>query len=143
INSETRANGRVVLSDPLTGDFTYTPNPDFVGTDTFFFIASDSQLDSNVAKVTVIVSAAAQPHITSAAISGKNLLVSGVNFDTGAVIVLNGVGQVTRNDAQNPSGLLVGKKVGKRIAPGQMVRLQVRNLDGTLSVEFSFVRPPG
>jgi len=80
------------------------------------------------------------PVITSATISGKNLIVSGSNFGDGAVIVMDGVDQKTRPDDLSPTTLLIGKKVGKRIASGQTVHLQVRNPDGSVSAVFTFIR---
>ena len=85
--------------------------------------------------------AAARPIITSALVSGKNLFVYGQDFRGGALIMMNGEQQKTRNDEENPSTTLIAKKAGKRIAPGQIVRLQVRNPDGETSPEFSFARP--
>ena len=80
------------------------------------------------------------PTIIGASISGKHLLVSGEAFDKGAIILMNGSSQKTLHDDANPT-VLIGKKVGKRIASGQRVVLQVRNSDGLLSLEFSFTRP--
>ena len=74
--------------------------------------------------------------ITSASVSGKKLFLSGENFLVGAVILLNGEEEKTRNDDQNPSTVLIGKKAGKKIKAGD--RVQVRNPDGTLSEEFIF-----
>jgi len=74
--------------------------------------------------------------VTSASVSGKKLFLSGENFMVGAVILLNGEEEKTRNDDQNPSTMLIGKKAGKKIKPGD--RVQVRNPDGTLSEEFIF-----
>jgi hypothetical protein len=76
------------------------------------------------------------PRISNATVSGKKLLVTGENFDSGAVILLNGQRQKTKNDDRNPEIGLIGKKTGKRIKPGD--RLQVRNADGTTSEEFTF-----
>lgn len=81
------------------------------------------------------------PTVATAEIQGKNLLVFGSGFDSGAKILLQGDPQKTRNDEANPSGLLFGKKVGKKIAAGQTVTLQVRNSDGTLSNQLTFTRP--
>jgi hypothetical protein len=81
------------------------------------------------------------PKITRVSIIGKNLLVFGENFDSGAVILLNGEQQKTIRDDQNPTTTLIGKRLGKKIAPGETVKLQVRNSDGALSNEFSFTRP--
>ena len=74
--------------------------------------------------------------ITSASVSGKKLFLSGENFLVGAVILLNGEEEKTRNDDQNPSTMLICKKAGKKIKAGD--KLQVRNPDGTLSEEFIF-----
>jgi Galactose oxidase, central domain len=76
------------------------------------------------------------PKIISALVDGKKLIVIGENFDTGAVILLNGEDQLTKNDSSNPQGTLIGKKAGKQIKPGDKV--QVRNLDRVLSLEFTF-----
>ena len=76
------------------------------------------------------------PGIVSASVQGKKLFVLGENFDAGAVILLNGEEQKTKRDGQNPETTLIGKKVGKKIKPGD--KLQVRNPNGTLSEEFLF-----
>jgi acetyl esterase/lipase len=78
--------------------------------------------------------------IIGASLSGKKLAVSGEGFKDGAVILLNGVPQKTRNDGQDPRTRLIAKKAGKKIAPGQTVMLQVENPDGSRSEQFSFVR---
>jgi hypothetical protein len=49
----TTANG--VLNFNSDGSFSYTPNPDFTGTDTFTYLANDGTSDSNVAMVTITV----------------------------------------------------------------------------------------
>ena len=81
------------------------------------------------------------PRIATGSISGKNLSVTGKNFDKGAVILIDGEEQRTRNDQSKPATILIGKKTAKSIAPGQKVSIQVRNSDGLLSDSFSFVRP--
>jgi hypothetical protein len=83
------------------------------------------------------------PNITSAGISGKNLIVSGSGFDSGAVIVLNGSDIRTLSDLQSPTTTLIGRKGAKKVAPGTSVTLQVRDSDGTLSNVFTFQRPTG
>ena len=80
--------------------------------------------------------AIAIPRIVSASVQGKKLIVSGENFGPGAVILLNGEEQKTRDDAQNPETIVIGKKAGKKIKTGD--RLQVRNPDGIISREFIF-----
>lgn len=79
--------------------------------------------------------------LTGASVSGKKLIVTGAGFDKGAVIVIDGKDQKTRNDETSPASMLVGKKAGKTIAPGQSVTIEVRNSDGTISNRFNFVRP--
>lgn len=90
--------------------------------------------DAFVAKI-------ALPRIVSVSANGKKLFVTGENFDDGAVILLNGQKQKTSNDEERPDSLLVGKKAGLQIPPGQSGTLQVRNSDDTLSAEFVFTRP--
>ena len=90
----------------------------------------------------VTVTPSAQPEIRSAMVSGKALYVSGDNFDSGAALLVDGVQQrKTGNDDLNPSTLLIARKSGKSISPGQTVGIQVRNLDSTLSSLYSFTRP--
>jgi hypothetical protein len=74
--------------------------------------------------------------ISGASVVGKRLFVVGENFDPGAVILLDGEEQKTRNDDQKPKTTLIGKKAGKKIKPGD--KLQVQNPSGTLSDEFTF-----
>ena len=44
-----------VLALNADGSFTYTPDPDFAGTDSFTYVANDGTVDSNVATVTITV----------------------------------------------------------------------------------------
>ncbi len=89
----------------------------------------------------LVLTAVAAPKVIDAAISGRKLIVFGENFSDGAAIVLNGDSQKTSNDAGSPTGMLVGKKSGKRIGRGQSVTIQVSNSDGVRSAPFSFTRP--
>ena len=50
-------NGAVTLDDAATGDFTYTPNANYNGSDSFTFIANDGAIDSNTATITIEVGA--------------------------------------------------------------------------------------
>jgi acetyl esterase/lipase len=79
--------------------------------------------------------------ITDAAVSGKKLYVFGNKFEDGAVILLGGEPQKSKNDEQSPKTKLIAKKAGRKIEPGQTVMLQVKNPDGSLSEEFIFRRP--
>jgi hypothetical protein len=82
------------------------------------------------------------PEITGARIEGKKLIVEGKNFDLGATLLLNDQKQKkTSNVASDPTGEILAKKSGKKIARGQTVMLQVKNPDDTASQMFSFTRP--
>jgi hypothetical protein len=48
-------NGAVVVTDASTGAYTYTPDADFNGSDSFTFSANDGVTDSNVATVTITI----------------------------------------------------------------------------------------
>ena len=78
--------------------------------------------------------------VVSVGIKGKNLLVSGEGFDRGAVILLNNLEQATQNDDSNPATVLIARKAGKKIAPGQTVTIRVRDADSKLSDGFTFTR---
>jgi len=77
-----------------------------------------------------------RPKIIQAARSGKQLLVTGTGFDSGAMVLLNGHAQRTANDSQNPTTSLVAKKAGKKVQLGDVV--QVQNSTGVLSQWFIF-----
>ncbi|MEN3333031.1 MAG: hypothetical protein V7641_2396 [Blastocatellia bacterium] len=89
-----------------------------------------------------VAQAGTDPVIIAVSIAGKHLIVRGENFDSGAVILLNGERQKTTHDDADPTTLR-GKKVAKKIAPGQMVNLQVRNANNAVSPVFNFTRPGG
>jgi O-glycosyl hydrolase len=94
----------------------------------------------SVTTVSGSVAGPSGPRISEASVSGKKLFLTGEGFDGGAVVMLNGTDQKTKNDAGNPAGRLIAKKAGKKILPGQPVSLRVRNRDGQLSGDFSFTR---
>jgi VCBS repeat-containing protein len=75
------ANGTLTLN--ADGSFTYTPNADFSGQDTFSYHASDGTADSNVAMVTITVNAVNNPPVAD------DLTVT-TDEDTAAAITLTG-----------------------------------------------------
>ena len=82
------------------------------------------------------------PSILNVAVAGKKLLVTGENFDVGAAIMINGLHtKKVFNDEENPTTLLIARKAGRDIEPGQMITVQVQNACGLLSNEFKFTRP--
>jgi|GEM_PF-1175564 len=50
--------GTAVITNPLTGSYTYTPAPDAYGSDTFRFAVSDGKADSNTSVVYVTINPA-------------------------------------------------------------------------------------
>ncbi|HEU4390936.1 MAG TPA: hypothetical protein VFV34_24235 [Blastocatellia bacterium] len=78
------------------------------------------------------------PNIDSVVVDGKRMIITGRNFDGGAVLLLNGEEQKTTNDPQNPTTVLIAKKAGKKVRSGD--RLSVRNSDGVQSSDFLFAQ---
>ena len=103
---------------------------------------SGDQIYSTSVSVPVATAITGAPVITGAEVVKKQLRVSGDNFAFEAQLLMDGSKQKkTFNDEVTPNTLLVARKSGKFIEPGQTVMLQVQNPDGTLSNEFSFTRP--
>jgi len=90
------------------------------------------------------------PQISGARVQGKQLLVSGQNFGDGAALFMcdacaqpatdGNKMKKTFNDETTPATLIVSRKGGNQIAPGQTVNLQVKNPDGSVSNTFTFTR---
>ena len=77
------------------------------------------------------------PWITRVSLNGKKLVVDGVYFDDGAVILIDGVAQETTNTNQFPLSKLISKKAGKKVKKNPDVKLQVRNASGRLSQQLT------
>jgi beta-glucanase (GH16 family) len=75
--------------------------------------------------------------ITSAVISGKNVIISGERFVDGSVILMNGEPRTT---TVTSSTSLKSKKLGKKIGHGETAVIQVKNPDGALSNEVNLPR---
>ena len=82
------------------------------------------------------------PWISGFSLDGKRLSVLGVYFDEGAVILLDGQEQPTKNDKQSPGHILIGKKAGKRVSKNPDTKIQIRNSNGKLSQEVTIWPPP-
>jgi photosystem II stability/assembly factor-like uncharacterized protein len=83
----------------------------------------------------------ASPWLRSFTIEGKRLLVFGERFDAGAVILLDGEEQPTKNDGVTPTGKLIGKTAGKRLRKNPALKIQVRNANGQLTQEVTLWPP--
>src|SRR5262245_17790662 len=79
------------------------------------------------------------PRITNARVKGRKLILTGENFSDGAVILLNGEPQKTRNDEDSPSTILIAKKAGNNIPDGAAVNIQVQTTSA-LSDKFLFFK---
>ena len=73
------------------------------------------------------------PFVVGAHIKGKNPIISGVGFGEGAVALINGEPQKSKNDPDLPSRTLRAPKGAKRISSGEIAMVQVQNTDGKLS----------
>jgi lysophospholipase L1-like esterase len=76
--------GTAAITNPATGAFTYTPNPNSNGSDSFTFVVNDGTVDSNVATVTMSVTPVNDAPIANA---GFDQLVN-----AGAPVPLTGSG---------------------------------------------------
>ncbi len=146
VRLENSTRGTVALTNPTTGAFTYTPPTGYVGDDVFFYRISDGALASNLGKITVRVTGG--PRITKVATQGlgalrRQLIVVGENFDPNASVLVNGQRLATRNDRVTPDTRLVAFLEPGLIQPDAqgMVKVQVRNPDGSFSAEFPFKLP--
>ena len=79
------------------------------------------------------------PRITTARVKGRKLILTGENFADGAVILVNGEPQKTRNDEGSPSTILIAKKAGTNIPDGAAVNIQVESASA-LSEKFQFFK---
>jgi hypothetical protein len=81
------------------------------------------------------------PSISSFKIDGEKLYIFGAFFDDGAVLLLDGQEQSTKNDSLNPAFLLIAKEAGKKIKKNPKMKIRVRNANGKLSQEVP-IWPP-
>lgn len=79
------------------------------------------------------------PKILNAKVKGKKLIVTGENFAPGAVILVNGEPQKTKNDADLPTTMLIAKKAGKKIPDNTAVSIQIQS-DGSTSDKFGMFK---
>jgi|SRR5262249_14568951 len=76
------------------------------------------------------------PGIERVELTGKRLVVTGTNFDTGAVIEIDRREIATRAPLDAPTETLIVKKGGKRLSIGEQSAITVRNSDGQRSRVF-------
>lgn len=101
--------GTVLITDASTGAFTWTPNANTNGTDSFTFSVSDGALDSSVASVTITITASNDsPTITAGAASSVTQAgsITGANIAT-VSDVETAAGNLTVTAMNLPAGLSV------------------------------------
>jgi len=76
------------------------------------------------------------PGIERVELTGKRLVVTGTNFDTGAVIEIDRREIATRAPLDAPTETLIAKKGGKRLSIREQSAITVRNSDGQRSRVF-------
>jgi hypothetical protein len=81
------------------------------------------------------------PFITSIVPEGKNLIILGLNFDSTAKVLVDGVKQKTLREEATSSTRLIAKKAFKKIGLGQTVSVTVKNSDGSESPVVPFSKP--
>jgi len=80
------------------------------------------------------------PGIERVELTGKRLVITGANFDGGAVIEIDGREIATRAPLDAPTETLIAKKGGKRLSIGEQAAITVRNSDGQRSRVFFVFR---
>ena len=108
--STTNAHGTVIITDPATGAFRYTPDANFNGSASFTFVANDGTVDSNISTVTITVNAvndaptASDGSLTTNEDTAKTGTLSATDIDSATlafslVSTTNAHGTVTMTDA--------------------------------------------
>ena len=141
VNKDTAINGTLsaadVDGDPLTfsrvaiaahgtvtvnanGTFSYTPNADFNGNDSFTFKASDGSLDSNVATVSLTVNP----------VNDAPVIVSNGGGDTANVSMLERTTLATDVDATDPDSLVLTYSI---VGGADAAKFQIHGSTGALS----------
>src|SRR5205807_530475 len=72
--------GTAVITNAVTGDFTYTPAANFLGVDEFLFLASDGKDDSNIGRLKVIVTSGQSPVVAGLATTTSGTPLGGVTI---------------------------------------------------------------
>ena len=98
-----------VLALAADGSFTYQPNPDFFGTDSFTYRADNGLVQSNPATVTITVAAAADPAVAVA----DNYIAA-----TSELLSVDAADGVLTND-ENPDGVSLAAQLVAAVPAGE------------------------
>ena len=112
------ANGTLSLNS--NGTFTYTPNPNFGGTDTFVYRANDGAASSALATVTIQVTGG-----NDAPVAGNDLYT----FDQNTTLNVSALNGVLRNDTDAEQTAPLTAVIGSQPTQGSLVF----NADGSFS----------
>ena len=141
-----------IVSQPKNGklsgsaaNLTYTPNDDFVGSDSFTFVANDGKADSNVATITVQVLAGGNPppptptQRVQAVNDSYNLILGRVGQaqNAGVALISDGIFRIAPRGVLANDRALPGRALSARLTRGpQNGRLQL-NADGSFDYQPS------
>ncbi|MDW7773316.1 MAG: Ig-like domain-containing protein [Desulfobulbaceae bacterium] len=122
--------GSAVVTDPGTGAFTYTPNLDAIGSDSFTFKVNDGTVDSSTATVTISISEANEPPVAI-----DSILATDVNQPVS--------GQLSASDPDGDSlaySIVTNGSLGSAVVtdPGTGAFTYTPNLDAIGSDSFTF-----
>ena len=119
------ANGTILLIDPATGEFTYTPGVDFTGTDTFTYQITDPSGNTDTATVTINVLEDLDP-ATNDSPDAQDDVVSAQKNETTS-------GNALVNDSDlNGDALTIIEVAGTTIFPNTPTEIDTEN--GTLEI---------
>lgn len=89
---------------------------------------------------TIKINKGLPPKINAVSVVNKTLEVSGENFSKGSLVRVDGKVLVTSNSSSSPNTTLLANLVGK-LKRGTTITIQVENMDGGLSNQFSYTQP--
>jgi hypothetical protein len=106
----------------------------------FLLAIGTFQFNAGVSKAHVsTIQSDETPKIFEVRAKGRKLILTGENFADGAVILVDGEPQKTRNDENFPSTTLIAKKAADRIPDNTFVTIQVQNAN-SFTHRFGFFK---
>ena len=131
------ANGAVIVSNPVTGAFTYTPAPAFFGTDSFTYQASDGVVSSTAGTITITVIPKNLPKVLTVAVDQNPTRVGFVVTFTATASDPNGLPLTLSWDFGDASPIVTGTTVTHAFASEAIFTTVVSASDGLVSSSAS------
>jgi VCBS repeat-containing protein len=103
------SHGTLVLNP--NGAFTYTPDPNYNGPDSFTYKANDGTTDTNVATVTITVTAVNDPPVMTTNIADRTIDANGTTGPIGFVIADDDPGGVAVSGSSSNTTLVPGANI--------------------------------